>query len=269
MLKLIRRAYAVFKAYAVSELVRSKGFIYGFIGFSLWIVLFIAPMSLFVDPGHSTTDIATYGFTAILIFMFYSIATWDWAAELRWMINRGMLEYYIASGSGFLPHYLGIMPVSMIWLGAALLINYATLSLLWGPPQIVIADSLVFLAGFAMLLTVLVAYALILGGTVISSGTTGFVMEIISFILPMATGGLAPLSRLPYALRTFALATPFSYPAEAIRYSMLGLTPVMDISELLFRGYVYALAFLALAIAYFRYQLKKILREGVRATAMW
>ncbi|GEM_PF-5570638 len=35
MLKQVRRAYAVLKAYALAELVRSKGLVYGLIGFSI------------------------------------------------------------------------------------------------------------------------------------------------------------------------------------------------------------------------------------------
>ena len=34
-------------------------------------------------------------------------------------------------------------------------------------------------------------------------------------------------------------------------------------------GYPYAILFLALGIIYFKIQFRKILREGVRATALW
>ncbi len=269
MLKLVRRAYAIFKAYLVSDVIRSMGFIYGMIGFSIWIVLFIAPMSLFIESNVDPGIVASYGFTAIFIFMMYSIATWDWAAELRYMINHGILEYYIASGSGFLPHYLGILPVSMIWLLIALTINYLLLSILFKPPALAINDPYVLVLGLVMLFLVLIAYALILGGSMIATGTTGFIMELLGFILPIATGGLTPLSRLPEPLRIFALATPFSYPAEVIRYAILGWTPIHELHEILLIGFSYAIVFILVAIVYFKYQLKKILREGVRVTTMW
>lgn len=269
MYKLLRRAYAVFRAYMLNDLVRSKGFVYGLISFSMWIVMFVTPMYLFVGSNVDPSEIATYGFTAIFIFMVYSIATWDWAAELRWMINHGILEYYIVSNSGFLPHYLGLVPVSLTWLLIALGVNYVTLSLLFGPPRIIVHDPLILLIGLAILILVLLGYALILGGTMISSGTTGFVMEILSFILPIATGGLAPLSRLPATFRDFALMTPFSYPAELIRYGILGWEPVLETTTMIVRGYVYGLVFFAIGIAYFKYQFKKVLKEGVRVTTLW
>jgi ABC-2 type transport system permease protein len=232
VLKLIRRAYAIFKAYALSDLVRSKGFVYGLISFSIWILLFMSPLTLFMDPQQSPQTIAAYSFTAILIFMFYGAATWDWAAELRWMINDGRLEYYIASGSGFLPHYLGILPISLIWVFFAMIVNYVVLSIVWGPPALAVIDISMFIYGLTLLIINLIAYALILGGTIIASGVSGFVMEIIS-------------------------------------YSMLGWFPVIEFPQLIARGMLFAIAFLTISLTYFRYQIKKILREGTRATALW
>ena len=269
MYKLLRRAYAVFKAYVLSDLVRSKGFVFGLVSFSIWIAMFVTPISLFAGSGASKRELATYGFAAIFIFMSYSMATWDWAAELRWMINHGILEYYIASNSGFLPHYLGIIPVSLTWLALALGANYAVLSLLFGPPDLFIDDPAILLIGVSMLILVLLGYALLLGGTMISSGTTGFIAEIMSFILPVATGGLAPLSKLPLQLQVFALCTPFSYPAELIRYGILGWKPLLDTQTLVLRGFAFALVFLLVGVLYFKYQLRKVLREGVRVTTLW
>ncbi len=226
-------------------------------------------MSLFVSGNVDPSVIANYGFTAILILMSYGVATWDWAAEIRWMINQGILEYYIASGSGFLPHYLGLLPMSLTWLLLAMSINYVLLTILFKPPLITIYDPVILLFGLLILLVVLLGYAMFLGGTMITSGTTGAIIELISFILPIATGGLAPLSRLPEPLRIFALYTPFSYPAEIISYSILGWKPVLDLKLMIMIGALYSTIFMALGILYFRYQLRRILREGFRATAMW
>jgi len=267
--RLLRRAYAVFKAYTLNDLVRSKGFIYGLISFSLWILLFILPVQLFLPRDVDPSMVASYGFTAIFIFLSYSIATWDWGAELRWMINHGILEYYIVSNSGFLPHYLGLMPVSFIWLVVALSVNYLLLSIIYKPPVILIHDPVLFILSIIMLLMVLMGYALLLAGTMISSGTTGFIIELLSFILPISTGGLTPLSKLPESIRSFALSTPFSYPAELIRYSILGWKPVMDTTMMFVIGYLYAIAFILIGVVYFKIQFKKILREGVRVTTLW
>lgn len=269
MLGFLRRAYAVFKAYFISDLVRSKGFIYGLISFSFWIILFIAPLSLFMGGGVDQNAIASYAFASLIIFMIYSIATWDWAAELRWMINYGILEYYVVTGSGLLPHYLGIIPISLMWLGLNLSINYLLITALMGPPRIYVYDIPVFIAAFTMMLLVVFGYAMLLGATMISSGVSGFIVELLSFILPISTGGLTPLSRLPVHVRNFALATPFSYPAELVRYSILGLSPVMSIEYLVLIGYIYATIFFALSLLYFRHQFRRGLKRGFVQASLW
>lgn len=269
MLKLARRAYAVFKAYFLSSFIRSRGFIYVLLSETLWIIVFILPLYMFMESPIEAEKASSYAFTWILIFMFYSIASWDWAAEIRWMINDGRIEYYIASGAGFTPHYLGSLPVTLIWLSISLLVNYLVLSMVWGPPKIVIYDPIVFITGFSILILVLLSYALFLGGTMISTGVTGFIVELISFILPIATGGLAPLRTLPEILQIIALLTPFSYPAELIRYSLLGVEPVIEVWRLMIIGVVYSILFALAGIMYFKIQLKKTMKTGFKTISMW
>lgn len=264
----IRRAFAIFKAYMISDLVRSGGFVAGLIVMTLWISLLILPMALFWERELYPVA-SSYAFVALMIYLLYAVATWDWAAELRYMINDGRLEYYIVSGSGFLPHYLGILPVSLIWVLMALGVLYAVLSAMWGPPALEMRDPLILAIAFAMLLAVLIAYALIFGGTMLSSGVSGFIVEVIGFVIPIAGGGMVPISNLPSPLRDLALSLPFGYPAELIRYSLIGLEPALPLGEMVLRGAVYSLAFLAVAALYFRYQLRKMLRNGARITTFW
>jgi len=185
------------------------------------------------------------------------------------MINEGRIEYYIASGSGFLPHYLGILPISILWLIIALIVNYILLSILWSPPTIRVLNLVLFIYGFALFLMCLMGYALILGGTMISTSAVGFIVEIINFVLPVATGGLFPLKLMPEPLQVFALLTPFSYTAELIRYSMLGIEPVVELNYLIITGSIYTMVFLLIGIGYFKYQLRKVLREGFKSISMW
>jgi len=267
VLKLARRVLAVLKAYVLSDLVRSRGLFYGLMGISLWILLFTLPVTLFADPGSDPGFLSAQVFTGIMVFLFYSAATWDWAAEIRWMINDGRLEYYIASGSGFLPHYLGIMPISFTWVSLSLGATYFLLSLVLTPPVLVIRDWILFFYGLLLLVVTLLGYALILGGTILSAGASGAIIEFLGFILPVATGGLTPLARLPRQLRIFALTTPFSYPAELLRHSLLGTPLVLNVGEIILYGGVYSLVFFMLSTLYFKYQLRKVLREGMRLTA--
>ena len=116
---------------------------------------------------------------------------------------------------------------------------------------------------------VLFAHALILGGTTISVGTSGPVMEFISWILPIATGGLVPLRNMPVIIQKIAIYTPYSYPAELIRYSILGVDPILPLQETVLYGTIFAIAYFAAAIIYFKIQLKKLLKEGPKTVGMY
>lgn len=267
--KLSRRVFAVLKAYVVSDLVRSSGFLFGALSMMLWILLLILPLALFAPSDVEVSELSSYAFTGLLIYVFFTTASWDWGAEIRFMINDGRLEYFIASGAGFLPHYLGILPVSLMWIGISLALVYAVLSFIWSPPVFHTQSPALFALGLALLVVSLIGYGLLLGGTMITSGTGGVVVELLSFILPVASGGLTPLKVAPEPLKLFALATPFSYPAELIRYSLLGVEPVLTPLELITVGSAYVILFLGFSVIYFRHQLKKVMREGFRATAMW
>ena len=262
-------AKAVLKAYFITELLRSRGLVFGIMSMVMWMVLFIAPLALFRPLDMPESMMSAYAFTAVIVFMSYSMATWDWAWELRWLMTRGLLEYIIASGRSIFILYIGVLPISFMWMALALTMVYGLLSILAAPPAIAVYDPLIMIIGFTLFLMVLFAHALILGGTTISVGTSGPVMEFISWILPIATGGLVPLRNMPVVIQRIAIYTPYSYPAELIRYSLLGIEPIRPLNEMMLIGITYAAIFLLASILYFNRQLKKLLREGPKTIGMY
>jgi len=268
-LKSARAAAAVFKAYFTVEFVRNRGFIYSLLSIALWMTLFIAPLSLFMPAEADRSQLAAGALLTAIIMMAYSMATWDWGAELRWLINGGILEYIVASRTGFKELYLGVVPVSLMWISVTAAFIYFWVSAVLAPPRFALVDPLMLILGAATLITVLLAYGLILGGTMISSGVSGPVVELISFILPLASGALAPLRSMPEPIKVIALATPFSYPSELLRYSLLGVQPVLDPGTASLIAVLYAAAFFIGSAIYFRAQVRNMLREGVKTASIW
>ncbi len=266
---MIEAAKAVLKAYFTAELIRSRGFVYGLLSMAMWMMLFIAPIMLFTPPGVDEGLFAGYGFTAVLVFMSYSTVTWDWAWQLRWLMRSGIFDYVVTSGRNILILYLGIVPVSLVWLAMALAEVYVLLAVLFTPPAFQISNPLLLVYGLVMLGVVLFAHSMILGATTIATGTSGPVMEILSWILPIATGGLVPLIRMPETIQVIALCTPYSYPAEIIRYYLLGTPTVLPIEQTLLHGGIYAIVFLAVSLIYFKIQLKKVFKEGPKTIGMY
>ncbi|MEM4441061.1 MAG: ABC transporter permease, partial [Desulfurococcaceae archaeon] len=62
---------------------------------------------------------------------------------------------------------------------------------------------------------------------------------------------------------------PFSYPAEMIRYSILGIEPVLGLEKTVVIGTLYVFVFIAISSIYFKYQLNKALREGFKSISIW
>lgn len=265
----VNSARVVFVSYVKAELLRSKGFFLGLISMATWLAILMLPMTLFRNPETPAGLISTYMFVGIAIFQAYSVSTWDWGWELRDSLFRGVLENVIVSGSSIFVMYVGIIPITASWLALSLSITYLMLSALIAPPTIQVMSLAPFLLGLFSLMIVLFAYAMILGSTLIASGTSGAVVEFVSWILPIATGGITPLANLPPTMRLIALLTPFSYPAELLRHS-LGLTTLILPEEVMIAvSIVYPTAFLALGYAYFKKQLRKLLKEGVKTVSLW
>ncbi len=259
----------VFVSYVKAELLRSRGFFVGLLSMATWLVLFMLPMTLFRDPEMPAGLVSTYMFVGVAIFQAYSVSTWDWGWELRDALFRGVLENVLVSGSSMFVLYAGIVPVTVSWLTLSLTLTYVILSILVAPPVLHVSNAALLVLGIFSLMLVLFAYALVLGATLIASGTSGIVVEFVSWILPIATGGITPLANLPIAMRYAALLTPFSYPAELLRHSLGLSTPVLPEVTLVATSILYPLGFLAGGYAYFRTQLRRMLKEGVKTVSLW
>jgi ABC-2 type transport system permease protein len=265
----LRCAFLTLKAYLTSDLIRSKGFLFALLGIAMWLVLFVLPMIFFASEGQDRSVIAAYIFSGLVVFNLYMIATWDLGWEVRLLINQGVMDYIILTGRNPLIIYFGLVPLSLIWIMIIVTIGYGIVTAFIAPPKIMIVSPTELLLASALLMIVILGYALILASITMTAGTSGFIMELISWVLPIATGGFTPLSSLPWFMRTFALLTPFSYPAEALRYS-IGVSEALISPGFIFTvGYIYAVIFFAGGLLAFRLSLNRVLREGFKTIASW
>lgn len=268
MKNLLRSAKAVLIAYFTAELIRSKGLIHGLLSLAVWLSVFVLPASLFIESEDVGT-VAAGMFVGVAVFLAYSTATWDWAMLLRWLLQLGVLEYVLASGSPLISHYLGTIPVSITWYVIALGLAYGIIRTFVGPPNFNLVDIPALLVGVFMLLLVLLAYSFLLGGSVLATGSAGPIVELVSWLLPIATGGIFPVTAMPEPLRVIAYLTPFSYPSELLRYSLGVSYPALNPEFVSAVGMVYSIAFMILSAIFLRYQVGKALKEGVKTVALF
>jgi ABC-2 type transport system permease protein len=265
---LIELVKTLLKLYIARDLVRGRGLIISLLSISIWIILFTAPINLFKPPDTPIEDVSTNIFVSILVFLSYSMAAWDWASELMSIAVTGVFEYMLASGRSILILYIGLVPVSFLWLSVSLVTVYFMLSLLSSPPILAIYSPLVLAIGVLSFLQVLVAHAIILGGTILSTGMSGPIIETLGWFIPIATGGLTPISRMPQPLRIVALSTPYSYPVELLRYSIMNVETALPLSYMIPISLAYSSLFLLAGITYFRCQIRRIMVEGSKSIGM-
>ena len=265
----VRCAISTLRAYAISDLIRSKGLLFSFMGIAMWLILFILPLIFFAGEGYDKSTVATFIFSGLIVFNLYMVGTWDLGWEVRLLINQGIMEYLILTGRNPLIIYFGLIPLTIIWIGIVLAIGYWAVTLFVAPPRIVIVGFSELILASILLMLVILSYALVLASITMTAGTPSFIMELVSWILPIATGGFTPLSSLPSFLKVVALMTPFSYPAEALRYSIGASDPVMSPHLIFMIGYLYAILFLISALIIFKISLNKALKEGFKTVASW
>ncbi|MEL9909305.1 MAG: hypothetical protein QW389_06970 [Desulfurococcus sp.] len=256
-------------AYFKAEMLREHGFWISLIGFTLWGFLFIGPIVLFSPSSLDKQVTAGYTLVAMLVFSSYMTATWDWSSHLRWMLRSGVLEQAIVAGRSIYLYFIGLLPVSLMWLVIEVGEIYLLLTLLYAPPYLSVSDPLLFFTALAMILTVLVAHSLLLGASILASGTSNIIVEFLSWIIPIASGGLTPLASMPQQVQIVALATPYSYPAELLRHILLKAPVVMPTDKLILYGLPYALAYLIIALAVNHYALARIRRNGAPSIGMY
>lgn len=266
---MMETAYHTLSAYFKAEMVREHGFWISLLGFTLWGFLFIGPVVLFSPSSMPRPLVAGYALVAMTVFSSYMTATWDWSGHLRWMLRSGVLEHALVAGRSIYVYFMGLLPVSLMWLMIEVGEIYLLLTVLYAQPGFNIADPVLLVASLIMLLVVLVAHSLIIGASVLASGTSSIVTELISWLIPIASGGMTPLASMPPQVQTLALMTPYSYPAELLRYSLLGAPMVLRIGDVLLYGSLYASLYLAAAVASNTLALRNIRRRGAPSIGMY
>ncbi|MEM2739717.1 MAG: ABC transporter permease [Candidatus Bathyarchaeia archaeon] len=243
--------------------------IVGLLGIAVWLSLFTAPITLFRPLDTPIGYVSANIFLSVIVFLSYSLATWDWASELKSIAVTGVLEYMLTSGRSILTIYIGLIPVSTVWLILSLITVYAIFSFLSIPPVLAIYSPLFLAIGILSFLQVLVAHTIILGGTILSTGISGPVMEVLGWILPIVTGGFTPISSMPPPLQIIALSTPYSYPVELLRYAILGVEMVFPLNLMIPMSLVYSPLFLLSSILYFRHVIRRMMVEGIRSISIY
>ncbi len=229
----------------------------------LWISIYVLGALTFASPS-SYGVVAPMVFWAVLAWNLMSTPLWTIGNWTRFYIAMGVFEEHeLAGASHSLFLSLRALPAIIVSLGTAAVVGGFIAYVTRAP--ILHVENLLLLAGSLAAITAMATlYSLTIAFLSLATRAPAPLLDFMNFLLFIAGGIAAPVSRLPGPVRAFAVATPYSHPAELMRMAAVGLKPYLEprLEALLTVAWLAGLTLLWLAAR--RWALIRARREGVR-----
>jgi ABC-2 type transport system permease protein len=230
----------------------------------LWFLFFALPVSLFVPlnasgSGEGGFDIR-YFFWGWVFLAFFSSSMWAIGHTLRNEQMSGTLEQLLLTPTSRLAILTG-RNVRTVFFDSATAIYFAVLfSWITGLP-VQIANLAAFALVFFASLVMFMGFGMIYASLVLALKTPEALTNIMQFLVIVLAGVFFPVTLLPQPLFYVALALPFTYAMDMIKWSTLGIpTIIADPFLELILLYASAAACLVLGIVFFA-RIEKVGRE--------
>ena len=256
-----------FRAMAWLHLVRTSRYAFGMLNWALvdalWVSIYVLGALSFTDPREYPV-VAPAVFWAVVAWSLMSTPVWTVGNWARFYVAMGVFEEHELAGAS---HSLFLsfrsLPAVAVGLASSAVVG-AFVALVTGAPVLEARDPLLLAASLAAVHAVALLYSLTLAFLSLATRTPAPLLDFLNFLLFIAGGIAAPLSRLPGPLRAFALATPYSHPAELMRHAAVGMETYLPppAHGALTLAWLAALTLVWRATS--RYMLARARREGVR-----
>jgi len=212
------RTYFRYVAWLVTDIVTTPA----------WLVLFITPILLFL-PRDQWGDPRTLNFLfwGFILWDVVSAGLWSFGMAVRREQQMGTLEFLMLTNASRALLFSRSVYPRLISLALGLAYVYAFFRAIFGV-EVLLLDPLgaaaVLLAGMAASL----GFGLVYGALVFNFKNVGPLNNILQFVLLGVSGVFFPPALYPEPLRTVALATPFTYVADLLRFYAMGAQTVLD-----------------------------------------
>lgn len=240
-------------------------FINSTINLGLWVAIFILGALIFM-PSEEIPAAVPYIFWGIILWTMMSSGVWSVGGWSWFIMSLGMYE----------EHSIHNTPLIALLSGRSLTVVMDTLLItpvmyflmikIAGSPVTLVSHPAMIALGVATMFVMSLSYGLILSAISFRIGVPGTLLDISNFLLLVLGGIVIPIGRLPEGMRYVALAIPFAYPAEVVRYGASGSPTYLPtwISVGLALGL--SAGMLVTAILLFRYvEMNYLRRYGPRA----
>ena len=236
------------------HLVRTGRYMTGLVNWAvidgLWISIYVLGALMFTDPKDYPV-IAPLIFWAILAWNLLSTPVWVIGNWAKFYINIGVYEEHELAGvSHNLFLSVRVIPAVMVALISAgfvaYLVHYVT------GTNVLVAENLVVLVlSLVAILVISISYSLVLAYMAIITQAPAPMLDFLNFLVFIVGGVGVPVDSLPPLLRWIAAITPYSHPAELIRWASIGKEPYLGVSweAVLTLGFVAAAVLLAYSMS--------------------
>uniref|UniRef100_A0A7C3SN68 ABC transporter permease n=2 Tax=Thermofilum pendens TaxID=2269 RepID=A0A7C3SN68_THEPE len=193
-----------------------------------WLVLFVTPVLLFL-PKEQWGDPRTlnFFFWGFILWDVVSAGLWSFGMAVRREQQMGTLEFLMLTNASRAVLFSRNLYPRMLGLALSLVYVYAFFRVIFGVEVLLLNPlgvAAVLLVGMAASL----GFGLVYGALVFNFKNVGPLNSILQFVLLGLSGVFFPPALYPEPLRTLALATPFTYVADLLRFYAMSAQTVLD-----------------------------------------
>ncbi len=250
--------------YALEFYRTAKVMLHFLVSEGIWGALLLLPITLFSERGITSSAI-THITVGYLMLSVLGAAVWIGSFEVRRSIQLGTLENFMLCGAHLYDIVLSQMPIAMLFATATTALFVAVAYAVTGTaPAVDRVDLPHLLAGVVGLVLIAYGYAAVIAYSLTTQGSAGPILELLNWVLAVASGALIPAALLPQPIKTLALALPFAHVADSLRYALLEDTPLaINPSTLVYTAIALPAAYALLGTLALVAAEHKILKEGV------
>ena len=231
---------------------------------TLWISIFLLGAIMFMPPEKLPMGMPLI-FWGITLWTILSNSVFLIGGWTNFYVSMGFIEEHMLTNTSPTHVLVGRAYTGLSVSGMAILLIYIVLSSLLGMGGEIVSDPLLLITGLIIFIIMSISYGLSLSALSFRTGVPGTLLDVSNFILFIIGGIATPVSMLPKPMDIIALLTPYSYPAEIVRYASIGYKPYLPLNITILIGIMYAIAMAITALYLMRRAETYVKLNGVRA----
>ena len=233
----------------------------------LWLLIFIYAVLAFTDPGSYGTVVPVV-YWSLVAWSLMSTPVWAIGNWVKSYVNLGLIDYNELSG---MSHKVFMAMRALPSLCISLIAALAAAAFLYASTGVVpfkALNPLLLAAALASILAIATLYSLSISWAGLRLSVPAPLLDVMNRALFIGGGVAVDVEAIPWPLRLIAIATPYSHPAEIMRYAVAGNEPYLGlVGEALATLFFIALLYLAQEALY-RSAMKKYQTTGVKGVGV-